>query len=146
MDDRDVDIIKAFQEDGKATNKSIAETINTSEETVRRRRDRLLLAGDMRIVGVPNSSALGYTTQAVVGLSVDTASLDSVADALADITEVTWVAITTGVYDILAWVVLRSTAELRSLLAERISVIEGVQRAEASVSLENKKEQYGVSV
>ena len=146
MDERDNQIISILQADGKATNRSIGEAINACEETVRRRRDRLLLNGDMRIVCVPSPSMLGYGTQALIGVSVDLAMADAVADQLSEIAEITWVAATTGAFDIFAWVVLQSTAELRQLLAERVGTIDGVQRTEAFVSLENRKERYGLKL
>ncbi len=146
MDTRDIRIISILQDDGKSTNLKIAKAINTSEETVRRRRERLLGSGDMRIVCIPDPSLLGYGTQALIGLSADVASVDAVAVELAGIDEVTWVAITTGLYDIMIWVVTRSTATLKTLLGERIGAIKGVQRSETFVSLKHRKESYGVKV
>ncbi|MDP6801254.1 MAG: Lrp/AsnC family transcriptional regulator [SAR202 cluster bacterium] len=146
MDTRDLQIISILQDDGKSTNLTIARSIDTSEETVRRRRETLLGSGDMRIVCIPDPSLLGYGTQALIGLSVDLASVDAVAAELAGIDEITWVSITTGLYDILIWVVTRSTATLKTLLGEQIGAVTGVLRSETFVCLENRKERHGVKV
>jgi DNA-binding Lrp family transcriptional regulator len=65
---------------------------------------------------------------------------------LAETDEVTWVAITTGSIDVMAWVNLRSSDELRKLMSSHVSGIEGVWRTETFVFMENLKEQYGVTV
>ena len=116
------------------------------EETVRRRTNRLIGDGTIRIVGIPNSAKMGVDSQALIGLQVDANRLDAVAETLADMDEVTWVAITTGSIDVMAWVNLRSSDGLRELLSSQVSGIEGVRRTETFVCMENLKEQYGVTV
>ena len=102
--------------------------------------------GTITIVGIPSPSKLGIDSQALIGLQVDADRLDAVAESLAEMNEVTWVAITTGSIDVMAWVNLRSSDDLRELLSSHVSGIEGVRRTETFVCMENLKEQYGVTV
>jgi Lrp/AsnC family transcriptional regulator for asnA, asnC and gidA len=127
MDDLDRRIIATLQVDGRTTNGATAIANGVSEETVRRRTNRLIGDGTIRIVGIPNGTKLGVDSQALIGLQVNTDRLDAVAvaEALAEIDEVTWVAITTGSIDVMVWVNIRSSDELRELLSSHISGIEG---------------------
>ncbi|MDP6455555.1 MAG: Lrp/AsnC family transcriptional regulator [SAR202 cluster bacterium] len=144
MDQLDITIISMLQQDGTATNAEIAKHTGVSEETVRRRRGRLVRDGYMRIVGVPNPSKLGFEVQAMIALQVDADKLDSVAEEMASMDEVTWVVISTGSVDVFAWTVLRTIGDLSDLLSRKISLIEGVRRTETFVSISVLKESLGV--
>jgi Lrp/AsnC family transcriptional regulator for asnA, asnC and gidA len=144
MDDLDRRIIAALQVDGTTTNVAIARDIDVSEETVRRRTIRLIRDQTIKIAGIPNSAKMGIDSQALIGLQVDADRLDAVAETLAEFAEITWVAITTGSIDVMAWVNLRSANKLRYLISRQVSRIPGVQRVETFVCMENMKEQYGV--
>lgn len=146
MNNLDRQIIATLQQDGTATNISIARDTGVSEETIRRRTNRLIRDGVISIVAIPNSGKMGIDCQALIGLQVETQRLDAVAEALAELEEVSWVAVTTGSIDVMAWVNLRSSDELERLLSRQVSRIEGVTRTETFVCMENVKEQFGVSV
>ena len=146
MDDLDRQIIATLQIDGRTTNKATAIATGVSEETIRRRTNRLIHEGVIDIVGIPNAAKMGVDFQALIGLQVDANRLDTVAEALAEMNEVTWVAITTGSIDVMARVELRSSNELRELLSSQVSRIKGVRRTETFVCMDNLKEQHGVTV
>ena len=133
MDQLDIIIISLLQKDGTATNAGIAKHTRVSEETIRRRRGRLIRDGYMKIVGVPNAHKLGFEVQAMIALQVDADKLDSVAEELAKIDVITWVIISTG-------------SDLSELLASRISHVEGVRRTETFVSISIIKDSPGVLV
>ena len=146
MDQLDIIIISLLQKGGTATNAEIAKHTGVSEETIRRRRGRLIRDGYMKIVGVPNAHKLGFEVQAMIALQVDADKLDSVAEELAKIDVITWVIISTGSVDVFAWTVLPSIGDLSELLASRISQIEGVRRTETFVSISIIKDSPGVLV
>ena len=146
MDQLDITIISLLQQDGTTTNAEIARHTGVSEETVRRRRGRLLRDGYMKIVGIPNAQKMGFGVQAIIALHVDANKLDSVAEVLADMDEIIWVAITTGSVDVFAWTVLRSISDLSDLLSGRVSNIEGVRRTETFVSIAVIKDEHGVQL
>ena len=145
MDDLDRQIIAALQIDGSITYKATAVATGGSEETVSRRTNRLIRDEVIRIVGLPNSAKMGIESRALIGLQVDADNLDPVTETLAEMDEITWVTITTGSIDVM-WVELRPSDELRELLSREVSGIEGVQRTETFVCMENSKEQYGVTI
>ena len=144
MDQLDITIISLLQQDGTATNAEIARHTGVSEETVRRRRARLIRDGYMKIVGVPNAQKMGFEVQAIIALQVDADKLDAVAEAMADINEITWVVISTGSVDVFAWAILRSIDDLSRMLSGRVSQIEGVRRTETFLSIATIKDSHGV--
>ena len=75
----------------------------------------------------------------------DLDKIDSVADELAKLDEVSWVTITTGAYDIFAWATLQSAEALGIFLRVRVATIPGVRRTETFVNLAVKKRGYGIA-
>ena len=63
-------IIEALQRDGRQPYGAIADEVGLSEAAVRRRVQRLREAGVMQIVAVTDPLQLGFTRQAMVGVSV----------------------------------------------------------------------------
>jgi DNA-binding Lrp family transcriptional regulator len=80
-------IIEALQRDGRQPYGAIAQAVGLSEAAVRRRVQRLREAGVMQIVAVTDPLQLGFTRQAMIGLSVE-GDVRVVADKLSALPEV----------------------------------------------------------
>src|SRR3954451_19829925 len=104
LDDANRAIIEQLQTDGRRSYASIGKAVGLSEAAVRQRVQRLLDGGVMQIVAVTDPLQVGFSRQAMVGIRVD-GSLSQVADQLADMTEVDYVVITAGSFDLLVEVV-----------------------------------------
>ncbi len=139
MDELDSKIIEILQEDGRASNAGIARRVGVSEGTVRRRLKRLVQEEFIQVVALPDPLKMGYQSQALVGVQVDPDKVDRVADALAELTEISWVAVTTGTYDLFAWATLQSAEALGIFLRTKVGVIPGVRRTETFVNLDKKR-------
>ena len=135
MDGLDHGIIKVLRGDGRASNAAIARQVGVSEGTVRRRLGRLIEEQFVRIVALPDPVKLGLDAEALVGIKVDAGQVDQVADEVSSLAGVGWVAVTTGPYDLFAWVTLESAAALSSFLRAELGVIPGIRRSETFVSL-----------
>ena len=148
LDDLDIAIVSHLQENGSLTNAGIAERENVpvSEETVRRRIKRLVREGLIRIVAVPDPTKLGYESEVLIGVQVEADKVGDVADALTDISEITWVTVSTGAYDVFAWATLRTSSELSSLLLTKVGVIPGVRKTETFINLDIRKRLYGLDI
>ena len=149
MDRLDVQIVSRLQEDGNTTNANIAKSIlpsPVSEETVRRRLKRLMQDGYMKIVAIPDARKMGYESQVIIGLQVDADKVDDVADALSQMDEVSWVSVTTGSFDIFGWATIKSFDQLSDFLRTRVGRIEGVKKMETFLTLESKKQEYGINM
>jgi len=144
MDELDGRIIEILQKDGRASNAHIAREVGVSEGTVRRRLRRLIQDGVIDVIAVPNLEKMGFKTAALVGLQTDPGRIDNVADALGQLPEVHFVALTTGAQDIFIWVALGTSEELGEFLRNRVGVIPGVRRTETYVNLTIKKRTYGL--
>jgi Lrp/AsnC family transcriptional regulator for asnA, asnC and gidA len=81
-----------------------------------------------------------------VGIQVDPSIIDQVADAVSALVEVSWVVVTTGAYDIFAWVEVQSAEDLGIFLRRKLGAISGVRRTETFVNLAIKKPAHGVSI
>ena len=145
MDELDTKIIEILQSDGRASNAGIARTVGVSEGTVRRRLKRLIQDEYIRVVAMTDPAKMGYVSEGLIGLQADLDKIDSVADELAKLDEVSWVTITTGAYDIFAWATLQSAEALGIFLRTRVATIPGVRRTETFVNLAVKKRGYGVA-
>ena len=144
MDELDRKIVEILQLDGRTSNARIAREVGVSEGTVRRRLRRLIQDNVVKIIAVPNLDKMGYTTAALIGLQTAPGQLDTVADAIAKMKEIHYVAITTGAFDVFAWVGMSSTEDLGTFLRAKIGVIPGVTRTETFVNLTIKKRTYGL--
>ena len=146
MDELDRSVIQILQDDGRASNARIAREVGVSEGTVRRRLKRLIQNGVIKVSALPDPEALGYETEALVGIQVDPDKIDTVASELAELREASWVSVTTGSFDIFTWVTLPSSEELGNFLKSRVGTISGVRRTETFVSLSVRKRNYGLAL
>ncbi len=145
MDKIDYSIITILQKHLRASNAFISREVGVSEGTVRR---RLKIMQDMDMLGVAvhgDPAQLGFGTEALIGFQISPDKVDIVAQKLADIVSTRWVSITTGAYDVFAFVSLPSPEDLSRFLREALGGIEGVSHTETFVTLSVLKRDYGLS-
>ena len=145
MDDLDHKLIALLQANGRASNIELASDLSVSEGTVRRRFRSLIKDNVIRVVAIPDPAKIGHATTALVGLQVDPAQVEPVANQLAKLPQVQYAAITTGAYDVFVWVALSSPEELALFLRVSVGSIPGVRRTETFVNLSIKKNPAGPS-
>lgn len=143
LDSLDQQLISLLQANGRASNIELAKQIGVSEGTIRRRFRTLIKDKIIKVVAIPDPAKLGRSTSALVGLQVDPAEVDPVANKLAGIHEVQYVSVTTGAFDIFVWVALGSPEELSSFLRLQVGSIPGVRRTETFVNLSIRKNPAG---
>ena len=146
MDELDAKIFAMLKEDGRASNAGIARRVGVSEGTVRRRLKRLVDDDYIQVVALLNPGKAGFSAEALIGVQVDPEKVDEVSRAVSSLEEVSWVAITTGAYDIFAWATLESSESLGLFLRTKLGTIRGVRRTETFVSLSVEKRGYGLAV
>ena len=144
MDELDKRIIKLLQTDGRASNAKIAREVGVSEGTVRRRLRHLIQGDVIKVIAVPNLEQMGYGTAALIGIQTDPGKIDEVTNAISSLDETHYVSMTTGAYDIFAWVGLESPERLGTFLRGQIGTIPGVRRTETFVNLSITKRTYGL--
>jgi Lrp/AsnC family transcriptional regulator, regulator for asnA, asnC and gidA len=141
LDDIDRRIIAQLQQNGRRPYTAIAKDVGLSEAGVRQRVARLLRNRVIQIVAASSPLELGLM-QAEVGITVRGDRVMPIAEELAALPEVDFVAVSAGSFDVIIGLVCRDQAELLDLLTERIRTIAGVDRAEVFVYLKTLKDSY----
>lgn len=86
-----------------------------------------------------NPQKIGYDVCAFLGIYLEKGSqYNQAADQLKQIKEIVELHYCTGSYSMFAKVICRDTAHLREVLNERIQAVEGIQRTETFISLEER--------
>ena len=134
-------IIEQLQADGRRPYAAIGKAVGLSEAAVRQRVQRLLDQGVMQIVAVTDPLQVGFHRQAMIGVRAE-GDLQEVADRLAEMTEVDYVVITAGSFDLLVEAVCEDDDALLELVSTRIRAIAGVRSTETFVYLKLRKQLY----
>lgn len=138
LDDLDRQILRILLKDASVPYTDIARELNVSGGTIHVRMKKMQDAGVVqgsRLVVSP--SALGFDITSIIGVYLEKGSAYiSAREELKQIPEVTEVWFTTGVYNMIIKIVCRDTPHLREVLNEKIQPINGVQRTETFIALE----------
>ncbi len=141
LDDVSKAIIEQLQEDGRRPYAAIGKAVGLSEAAVRQRVQRLIESGVMQIVAVTDPMQVGFPRAAMLGVRCD-GDVETVAEAMAAMTEVDYLVITAGGYDILAEVVCEDDDHLLEVVNRRVRAIPGVRNTETFVYLKLRKQIY----
>src|SRR6476660_7875180 len=139
-DDVSKQIIEQLQSDGRRSYAAIGKAVGLSEAAARQRVQRLVDAGVMQIVAVTDPLTLGFRRQTMIGIRC-VVDLERVADLLADMTEIDYVVITAGSFDLLAEVVCEDDDQLLEIIS-RVRTIPSVTTTETFVYLKLRKQTY----
>ena len=142
LDATDRDIVRALQENGRRPNTEIGRALGLTETTIRKRIARLIDEGLVNIVAVPTPQAVGVTTSAIIGVSVQLGSLDTVSRELSRSPEVRYLGLSTGRYDIILEAFFNNTEHLLSFVADKLGSLPEVSGVETSIILRVDKFSY----
>ncbi len=139
FDDIDRQLALALQDDGRASYAKLAELVGMSQAGVRTRVQRLLATGAVQIAAVADPFAFGFSITAMLGVTF-TGDLNVLAERLAQLGAVHFVAVTAGRYDCLAEVVCVDSDDLLGLVNDQIRTIEGVKDVDVITYLKLHKQ------
>jgi Lrp/AsnC family transcriptional regulator for asnA, asnC and gidA len=142
LDDLDKAIIRCLQLDGRRPYAQIGRELNVPEATVRQRAERLISRRVVQVVGVTDPLAMGFQQPALIGIKVDAAKLEQIAEKIAALDEVTYLVVTAGRFDLMCEVVCRDNDHLLGVLTEDLAKIRGIKSTETLVELRFVKETY----
>jgi Lrp/AsnC family transcriptional regulator for asnA, asnC and gidA len=142
LDKLDREIIALLQQDGRMPYLEVARKLDTAESTVRRRTERLVKEGFIKIAAVANPFRVGLPIVALIGVDVDLPALNAVADRLATLPEVRYVGYSTGAHDLIIEALFPSNESLYLFLTEKLARVKGIQRTETSIQLHIAKRSY----
>lgn len=138
IDNVDRKIISLLMKDAMMPYTEIGHRVLMSTGTVHVRMNNLQREGIVKGTSlVLDYAKLGYDLTAFVGVYLEKGSqYDKVIKKLKTIPEVVEAHYTTGVYSIFMKLVCRNTEHLREVLNEKVQSVEGIDRTETIISLE----------
>lgn len=138
IDNVDRKIISFLMKDAMMPYTEIGHKILMSSGTIHVRMDNLQKKGIVKGTAlVLDYAKLGYDLTAFVGVYLQKGSIyNKVINKLEKISEVVEAHYTTGVYSIFMKLVCRNTEHLRSVLNEKVQSVEGIDRTETIISLD----------
>jgi Lrp/AsnC family transcriptional regulator for asnA, asnC and gidA len=139
LDVLDRRIIKLLRDNARRSYADIARAVGVSEPTIRNRVDRLLRTGAILPHTRVNPVVLGFAVDAMVGIRVDRGRAGEVGAQLARMEHVSYVAYTTGGFDLLVEAHLPDNEGLYRFLNEDLPVVEGVNYTETWHILRTEK-------
>lgn len=142
LDDTDRQIIRLLQKDGRMPFLAIANELGLAEGTVRRRVGKLIEDRVLQIVGVTDPFKIGMGTVAIVGMKVERSQIETITNALNNMVEVRYVALSTGNYDLIIEIVVSSNDELLTFLINKLGDIPGILNTGTSLVLKVAKQNF----
>ena len=142
LDEKDRAIISFLQYDGRLPFTAIAEKLDIAESSVRQRVNRLIEEKKLQIVGIVEPQELGWNEAGMIGISVQPDKIASVADAIAELEEVSYLFQAAGEFDLFAEVYCKDKSHFVSFLNEKLQKIPGVERTRSFLILKMHKLPY----
>ena len=138
LDVLDRKILTILMDDAVVPYTEIAKQLDVSAGTIHVRMKKLLEQGVVKgSLLIIDPVVIGYDICAFIGIFLDKGSAYSdVRKQMMNIQEIVDLQYTTGVYSIFAKVLCRDTNHLREVLNEKIQPIQGIQRTETFIALE----------
>ncbi|MFC3810615.1 Lrp/AsnC family transcriptional regulator [Lacihabitans lacunae] len=138
VDEIDLKILRILSDDAKASYSDIGEKVFLTQGAVHTRVKKMEASGVIIGSGIKiDTKKLGWDISAFLGIYLDKSEMyDEVAKQIKEISEIVSINYTTGNYSIFVKLMCRDTAHLRSVLHDKIQKVQGIQRTETFISLE----------
>ncbi len=140
LDQIDRAIIEQLQRDGRVPYTRLGAAVGLSEAATRQRVQRLIDTGTVQVVAVTNPLAIGYRRMAMIGVRTEGPS-DDIATALQAMSDIDYLVITAGSFDLMCEVVVADDANLLDL-TNRIRRVPGVTSTETFIYLDLVKQTF----
>lgn len=133
LDELDFSILTYLQQDGRMSFTVIAEKLGVSIGTIRTRFNKLIEDGTINIVGRVDPDKVGFRSYAHIAVYVRPATLkEKVAQQIMGMPEVSFLAMTSGDYDLEVDVMCRDNDHLVKFVNE-LSDINGVNQTKTTI-------------
>lgn len=142
LDKTDRAIVSILQYDGRSPYTKIADELNITEGSVRRRIKRLTDTGKLQVVGIVKPKEMGWNEAGMIGITVQPNRIEEVAEAIAQLPEVSYLFQAAGEFDLFAEVYCRDRDHFVSFLNNKLQQIPGVDRTQTFIILKMHKLSY----
>jgi Lrp/AsnC family transcriptional regulator for asnA, asnC and gidA len=138
FDNTDLRILEILMQDAKRPYTEVAKRVNVSQGTVHVRMNKMEDAGVLEKTTLKiNYAKLGYDITAFIGIYLEKSALyEMVLAKLKSIPEITSIHYTTGNYSMFVRIHCRDTNHLKEVLHDKMQQVEGIERTETMISLE----------
>lgn len=127
LDDLDYKILEKLIKDGRKSFTDIADELNVSVGTIRNRFNVFVENELLTIIGRVNPDKIGFHTYAQILIKVRPVDkVTQVAENIASLPEVSFLAMTTGAYDLEVNVMCRDNEHLVQLMTNHITKMDGI--------------------
>jgi Lrp/AsnC family transcriptional regulator for asnA, asnC and gidA len=133
LDELDFAILSCLQDDGRMSFTVIAKKLKVSIGTVRTRFNKLIEEGTISIIGRVDPAKVGFQCYAQISVCIRPVSLkEKVAKQISKLPEVSFLAMTSGEYDLEVDVMCRDNDHLMAFV-DQLSKIEGVFQTKSTI-------------
>jgi Lrp/AsnC family transcriptional regulator for asnA, asnC and gidA len=133
LDDLDFAILSCLQQDGRMSFTVMAERLKVSVGTIRTRMNKLIEDGTINIIGRVDPDKVGFRSYAHIAVFVRPATLkEQVAEKISKLPEVSFLAMTSGDYDLEVDVMCRDNDHLVGFV-DQVSKFEGVYQTKTTI-------------
>lgn len=141
LDSLDKKLVRLLTEDGRIPAGDMAARLGVTAPTVRSRIKNLEKAGKLKITGLIDPFEHKDLITALIGLNIlSYGKLDEILEKLANLDYVTWAAVVTGRYDVIAEVVVNGgMADLYRLTTDIIPQVGNIAQTETFVIMKSKR-------
>ncbi len=138
VDKTDLKILEILIQDAKKPFTEVAKKVFVSQGTVHVRVNKMQEAGVVEKTTLKlNYAKLGFDITAFIGIYLEKSALyEQVLEKLKQIPEVTNIHYTTGNYSMFVKIHCRDTNHLKEVLHDKMQQVEGIERTETMISLE----------
>ncbi len=138
VDNTDLKILEILMQDAKKPYTEVAKKVFVSGGTVHVRMNKMEEAGIVEKTTLKvNYSKLGYDITAFLGIFLEKSALyDRVLAKLKAIPEITNIHYTTGNYSMFCKIHCKDTNHLKEVLHDKMQQVDGIERTETMISLE----------
>ncbi|MFP3872348.1 MAG: winged helix-turn-helix transcriptional regulator [Candidatus Natronoplasma sp.] len=137
IDERNRKILGILQKDSRTPYTDIADELDVSEATVRKRVEKMKEEGIIERFTIDlDPSNLGYDMVTFLGLDVEPEFFMSALEELRAIEEVRWVAKSTGDHMIMSEIWAKDNDHLSKIMTEKVAKIKGVRDLCPAIILE----------
>ena len=133
LDELDFAILSYLQQDGRMSFTVMADKLKVSIGTIRTRFNKLIEDETVNIIGRVNPEKVGFRSYAHIAVYVRPATLkEKVAQKISKLSEVSFLAMTSGDYDLEVDVMCRDNDHLVQFV-NQLSAIEGVYQTKTTI-------------
>ena len=134
LDDLDYQILEQLIHDGRKSFTDIADELGVSVGTIRNRYNTFIENGLLNIIGRVHPEKIGFNTYAQILIKVRPVDkISAVAENISQLPEVSFLAMTTGSYDLEVNVMCRNNEHLVELMTHHITKMDGIFESSTNI-------------